>query len=129
MTRILLIILGWIFVLLGTIGVILPLLPTTPFLIVALFLFSRSSPRFHAMLLNNPWFGPGLRQWEETKTVSRQTKKKATLLIVITFAISIGVLYSRWYLQVMLFFLACVLLSFIWRLKETMTVVEGDEIQ
>lgn len=115
----LLILLGWFFVVLAIIGAALPLLPTTPFLIVALALFSKSSPKFHQMLLNNKWFGPSLKQWETTKTVSRATKKKSTQLIIITFSFSIIILYERIALQVMLLSLASILLLFIWRLNES----------
>ena len=114
-----LIALGWFFVLLGVVGAFLPLLPTTPFLILALILFAESSPRFHKMLLNNRWFGPSLQQWERDRTVTRQTKRKATLLIVVTFAISIALLYERPELQLMLLGLMGVLLLFIWRLRES----------
>ncbi len=114
----LLILLGWFFILLGVIGIILPLLPTTPFLIVALALFSKSSPRFHQMLLDNKWFGPALQQWEKTKTLSRKTKCKATILITITFSVSIAILYGRPHLQLMLVSIATILLFFIWRIKE-----------
>lgn len=118
----LLISLGWCFVALAIIGAFLPLLPTTPFLIVALGIFSKSSERFHQMLLNNRWFGPGLRQWEAEKTVTRQTKRRATALIILTFAISIAILHGRIGLQCMLIGIAALLLFFIWRLRETQGV-------
>jgi len=114
----LMIILGWFFVVLGAIGAVLPLMPTTIFLIMALAIFSKSSPRFHKMLLDNRWFGPGLQQWEETKTISRQSKKKATVVILITFAASIAALHSRIGLQVMLVSIAVILLMIIWKIKE-----------
>ncbi|MDM8567631.1 YbaN family protein [Candidatus Halobeggiatoa sp. HSG11] len=114
----LLIILGWLFVVLGIIGVILPILPTTPFLIIALAFFSKSSPRFHQMLLNNVWFGPTLKQWEDKKTLSRKIKYKAFFLIIITFSISIAILDSKILLQLLLVGIAIVLLFFIWRIKE-----------
>jgi uncharacterized membrane protein YbaN (DUF454 family) len=110
---------GWVFVLLGVIGAFLPLMPTTVFLIIALFLFAKSSPRFHRMLLENRWFGPSLRQWEQQKTVTRQTKYKATTAILITFTLSIAILYQRPYLQLMLVVIAGLLLTYIWRLRET----------
>lgn len=110
--------LGWVFVALGVVGVFLPIVPTTPFLIVALALFSKSSPRFHQMLLNNRWFGPTLRQWEESKTLARPTKYKATALIVLTFAISITLVRHDIRLQIMLALLALILLFFIWRIRE-----------
>ena len=114
----LLLVLGLFFVVLGVIGVFLPILPTTPFLIVALALFSRSSPRFHQMLLNNHWFGPTLRQWEEHRTLARATKYKATGLIVLAFTTSIILVRHDIRLQIMLALLAPVLLFFMWRIKE-----------
>ena len=114
----LLIVLGWLFIGLGIVGILLPVLPTTPFLIVALALFSKSSPRFHQMLLNNAWFGPVLKQWEENKTLSRKTKYKASFLIIIVFAGSIAIFNDKLGLQLSLIGLAVVLLFFIWRIKE-----------
>ncbi len=116
--RILYISLGWFFVLLGIIGIFLPILPTTPFLILALALFARSSPRFHQMLLNNRWVGASLKQWEEKKSVSRQTKRNASILVLISFSLSIAILSGRLELQILLMGIASVLLFFIWRLKE-----------
>ena len=115
----LMIVLGWFFVLLGAIGAILPLLPTTIFLIIALGIFSKSSPKFHAMLLNNKWFGNELKQWEETKSISRRSKLKATVIIALTFALSVAVLHQRLGLQIMLVCIALVLLAIIWNIKES----------
>lgn len=115
---------AWLFVALGFIGVFLPLLPTTPFLILALFIFAKSSPRFHQMLLDNRWFGENLRQWENNKSISRVAKKKATFAIVLTFSISIGILHERIELQVLLLVLATILLAYIWRIKESDSVQE-----
>jgi len=111
--------LGWLFVILGGIGAVLPLLPTTPFLILALACFSKSSPRFHAMLLRNKWFGPTLRQWEQSHTIRRRVKYKATALIIATFSISIWILSGRTGIQLMLICLCLILLVFVWRLKES----------
>ena len=109
----LLITLGWIFVILGALGVVLPVLPTTPFLILALALFSKSSPRFHRMLLENRWFGDGLRQWEEQKTLSPKTKRTAYISIVLTFTLSIAILRDRPEVQVLLIGIGVVLLYYI----------------
>ncbi len=114
----LLILFGWLFIVLGIIGILLPILPTTPFLIVALALFSKSSPRFHQMLLNNTWFGPTLKQWEENKTLSRKTKYKASFLIILVFAISVAIFHSKIEVQLLLIGIAIILLFFIWRIKE-----------
>ena len=117
--RYLLIILGWLFVILGAIGAVLPLLPTTPFLILALACFAESSPRFHKMLLDNKWFGPPLAQWEQSKTIRRKIKHKVMVLIIATFGISIWVLSGRIELQLMLVSFCLILLTFVWRLKES----------
>lgn len=115
----LLICLGWFFVLLGAVGAVLPLLPTTPFLILALACFAESSPRFHRMLLENKWFGPPLAQWENSKTIRRKVKYKVMMLIITTFSISIFVLSDRVNLQIMLVCFCLILLTFVWRLKES----------
>ncbi len=114
----LLILLGWFFLALGAIGAVLPILPTTPFLIVALALFSKSSPRFHQMLLNNRWFGPTLRQWEETRSLSRKTKYKVYALIIAVFSVSIAIFHDKIHYQLMLAALGAILLAIIWRIKE-----------
>lgn len=114
----LLLISGLLFVLLGVVGAVLPILPTTPFLIIALYCFANSSPRFHKMLISNPWFGSALQQWEASRTISRVSKVKAITLIIITFALSIGILYGKLYLQFGLLALGTILLVFMWRIKE-----------
>ena len=114
----LLLIFGLLFVTLGILGAILPILPTTPFLLLALACFANSSPRFHQMLLNNRWFGAALRQWEENRSITRASKLKAMILIVLTFTLSIVILHGKLQLQLGLLTMGSILLTFMWRLKE-----------
>lgn len=66
--------LGGIFVALGLVGVVLPGIPTTPFLLVASYFFVRSSPALHQRLLRSKLFGPTLRDWQRHRGVKRKTK-------------------------------------------------------
>ncbi|NTV28722.1 MAG: DUF454 domain-containing protein [Candidatus Omnitrophica bacterium] len=61
--KLLLNILGWFFLCLGVVGLVLPLMPAVIFFILASVCFSRGSRRFHAMLVNNPWLGPHIRRY------------------------------------------------------------------
>ena len=118
----LLILCGLISITLGIIGAVLPILPTTPFLILALACFANSSPRFHRMLLNNRWFGSALQQWEESRTITRASKLKAMILVVLTFSLSIGILHEKLQLQIGLLVIGSILLVFMWRLKEAKAI-------
>src|SRR4051812_7637760 len=66
--------LAWVCILLGIVGIILPVMPTVPFLLVAAWAASRSSPRLHHWLHNHPRFGVLLRNWEEAQVVPRSAK-------------------------------------------------------
>ena len=66
----------------GAIGVVLPLLPTTPFVLLAAWCFARSSPRLHNWLLNSRLFGPMIDRWDKNKCVTLRVKITALLMIV-----------------------------------------------
>ena len=104
--------------LLGGLGIVLPLLPATPFFILALFCFSKSSPRFQLWLLNLPGIGQELTYWQTHKKVKKQRKPMIYLSIVASFAISILVLAGQLYLQLMLIAILLILLLFIKKLPE-----------
>lgn len=81
--RMIFLISGLFFVLLGVIGLLLPLVPTTPFLLVAAFCFSRSSERLHQYLLNHRWFGHYIRDWEEHGVIPMKAKLFASSMMLI----------------------------------------------
>lgn len=79
--------LGWIFVGLAFIGAFLPVLPTTPFLILAAACFSKSSPRLESWLLEHRSFGPALRDWRLRGAISARTKTVSMLGMACGFAL------------------------------------------
>ena len=82
--------LAWVNVGLAIVGAALPLLPTTPFLLVAAFSFSRSSDKWHQWLINHPQFGPLIQDWREHGVISRRTKVWGTVSLVAAMAIGIA---------------------------------------
>jgi len=109
---------AFISIILGVIGIFLPILPTTPFFILALACFARSSERFHQKLLNSPYIGKILADWEQDKRIDKQRKKQIILIILCSFGFSIYILQSHFYLQLLLIFIMCILLFFIKRIAE-----------
>ena len=114
MKKIILLFLGWLCVGLAFVGIFVPGIPTTPFLIVALLAFAQSSKKFHSWLLNHKRFGPMLQNWESHKVVPQ--KAKILMIILQIFAV-IMVQYSinnyliTTMLAVLLFFVARYVLS------------------
>ena len=82
--------LGWLCVALGAIGVVVPGMPTTIFLIVALWAFSRSSERFRAWLYHHPRFGPPLRAWHDHRIIPTRAKLAAVLVMAASVAVVAG---------------------------------------
>lgn len=69
--------LGFVFLGAGIVGIFLPLLPTTPFVLLSAACFARSSEKWHGWLLASPTFGPMVRNWEERRCVSYRVKSVA----------------------------------------------------
>ena len=82
-------ILGVVLLVIGGVGVVLPLLPTTPFVLAAAGCFAKSSPRMHAWLLANRVFGPVIVNWEKKQCVSLKVKATALSMMIVAGGASI----------------------------------------
>lgn len=105
--------LGLIALALGLLGIVLPLLPTVPFILLAAFCFARSSERLHYWLMTHPWFADALTQWQEQRAMSKGLKRKAMIVSALSFSVSIVVVPILW-VKGLLLVMALVLL---WYLK------------
>ncbi|SNT70691.1 YbaN family protein [Psychrobacter sp. LV10R520-6] len=76
--------LGWIFFVLGIIGVLLPVMPTAPFVLLAAGCWARSSRRFHFWLINHRYFGKFVRDWEANHAVPHYAKWLASIMMALS---------------------------------------------
>ncbi len=109
--------LGFIFLGLGFIGVFLPLLPTTPFLLVSAACFAKSSDKWHRWLLSNRIFGRIIKDWQERKCISLSTKVIAISLVVLFGGYSIIFLLTDLRLRILTALLIATGLFFVCRLR------------
>lgn len=82
---------GCLSLLCGLVGALLPLLPTTPFLLLAAYAFSRSSPRLQTWILTHPHFGPPVNDWRAEGAISRRAKVMAVVVMAASLAISVAI--------------------------------------
>lgn len=75
---------GLVSLALGGIGVILPLLPTVPFMILAAFCFANSSPRLESWLVEHPVFGVHIKNWRDRRAITRRGKWAATVAFAVS---------------------------------------------
>ena len=92
---------GVLALVLAAIGVVLPGLPTTPFVLLAGACFVRASPRAHAWLLRNRTFGPLLAQWETHHSIPRRVKRIALIMMTLTVIASMWFLHDRLWAQLL----------------------------
>jgi hypothetical protein len=118
MKKTLLLVAGWLSLITGLIGVVVPLLPTTPFMLMSAYCFAHSSKRLHDWITGHPRFGPSIRQWQHNRTVNPSTKTKALFLILISFTITLTLTPLPWYGMAALILLALILMGFVARLPE-----------
>lgn len=116
LVRGILIAVGTILVGIGILGMFLPLLPTTIFLLGAAACYARASERFYQRLLANRLCGPFIREWRQHRTVPRRARRTALLLIVASFSTSITFFVPGILWRVIVGLVGVGVFSIVWRL-------------
>jgi uncharacterized membrane protein YbaN (DUF454 family) len=114
------VILGFISLILGFIGIFLPVLPTTPFVLLGAFCFSKGSTRYHQMLLQNRFFGPLIVNWQTNRVIPLKAKGLATFWILLGMG---AVWWNPIRRTAQIFATLCMLgaLLFIWRQRSSIS--------
>ena len=100
------IILGTFSLILGIIGIVVPLLPTTPFLLLTAWFYFRGSPRLYNWLLNQKHLGPYIRNFRENKAIPLRAKIVSVSLLWITILFCVIFILPAWWLKIMLLLIA-----------------------
>lgn len=100
----------------GLVGAVLPVLPTTPFMLVAAACYVRASPRFYNWLLNTRAFGPLIREWRQYRSIPWRTKLTAIALMVVTLSTSIVFFVEQPYAQAAMALFGCALAVWLYRI-------------
>jgi uncharacterized membrane protein YbaN (DUF454 family) len=90
---------GFVSLGIGMAGVVVPVLPTTPFILLAAACFARSSDRFHDWLLSHRTFGPLVREWRQHRSIPYRTKLVAIAMMAATLTVSILFFVPNGWLQ------------------------------
>jgi uncharacterized membrane protein YbaN (DUF454 family) len=112
---------GTLSVLSGILGIFLPVLPTTPFMLLAAYCYSRSSPRCHHWLLNNRWFGAYVRNYREGRGMP--IREKALTIAALWLTIGATAIYalSAWWSRILLLAIACAVTIHLLRIRTSRT--------
>ncbi|MBC7429167.1 MAG: YbaN family protein [Bacteriovorax sp.] len=119
MKKITYLILGHLCLTLGIIGAFLPILPTTPFLLLAAFFYSQSSPRLHGWIINHKYLGPPLKDWQERGVIGKKAKILATVMISLIIILRFPSLNINLWIKVFASTVLVCVLAFIWSRPST----------
>lgn len=102
----LLVISGTLFLVLGIIGIFIPLLPTTPFLLLAAACYIRGSKKFYNRLIKNKWLGEYIKNYQEGRGIPLNVKIITIIILWLTIIISIFIIVYIFVIQIILFVIA-----------------------
>ncbi|MBS0484748.1 MAG: YbaN family protein [Proteobacteria bacterium] len=106
---------GFLALFLAVLGAVLPVLPTTPFILLAAACFARGSEHFHRKLLENRIAGPIIREWALYRSIPQRVKRWVYFLMTLSFGSSIWIVPELWQ-KVMLVVIGSILAGYVWRI-------------
>lgn len=109
---------GAVSLLTGIVGIFLPLLPTTPLVLLAAACWARASPRFHRWLHQHPYFGPMVQDWEERRAVPRRGKYLAAVMMTISCSWMFYAFPERWWAAAITSLICFCVAVWLWRLPD-----------
>jgi hypothetical protein len=109
-------------------GAVLPVLPTTPFMLLAAWAFSNSSRRFEHWLLHHRWFGPGIQRWRAHRVVPARVKRVSYATMLVTFTLSVASGRVSWWALLAQALLMGYGAWFLWRLPSTVPETEQTAV-
>ena len=122
--KVLLIVIGSVSLVLGVLGIILPLVPTTPFLLLTAACYVRSSDRLYNWLMTNKWFGSYIRNYKAGRGIPLKAKISVLVMIWFSFLFSAFYIAPNLYLKAGFIFGACFFTMVMYRMK---TLKPGDD--
>ncbi len=108
---------GFLFLGLGILGIFLPILPTTPFLLLAASVFMHTNRNIYVWMFNNRWFGKEFRSYVKNKSVSKTVKISSLLILIITMLYSIIFVVDELWIQILLIIILIAVSAHIFKLK------------
>ncbi|WP_070000128.1 YbaN family protein [Cellulosilyticum sp. I15G10I2] len=124
--KIILVIIGTISLALGILGILLPVLPTTPFVLLTIACYLRSSPRLYHLVLSNKYLGPYVKDYVSGKGIPLKAKKKSIFLLWLTIGFSILFIIDKAFVKGMLVVIAACVSCYIWTRK---TATEEETLE
>jgi uncharacterized membrane protein YbaN (DUF454 family) len=108
-------VIGTVALAIGVLGIVLPILPTTPFLLLAAACYARASTRLYDWLLGQSALGPIITRWRATGSIAPSVKTRAIVVVLVTFAVSI-ILVDGLLVRALLLVTAAIMTVFLARL-------------
>lgn len=107
---------GTVALVVGVIGIVVPLLPTTPFVLLAAYCYARASTTAYRLLIHNRLFGPMIHNWQHRRCIAPRSKATAIALVALSFTLTVTFAVTGLWLRLLLVALALLLIYNLWRI-------------